>query len=73
MVRENRYIVIKTSDIKAALTAMEQVALDGILYHINTHRANSGKKRDKKYVVVSEDWPMYESTWAAIEKWVDEG
>jgi hypothetical protein len=70
MKRENRYIVIKIEDLNA-LNNQDKVDLQAVLLKISNLRELKGKKPNKKYVVVSEDWPMYEQTWKAIEEWVD--
>lgn len=69
MQRENRYIVIKREDVEL-LDEGVQLTLGAILRRIATSRRQRGKSQ-QNYVVVAEDWPMYEDTWKAIEQWVD--
>lgn len=70
MKRENRYLVLKRSDIDEYLTIPEQLQLDSIARAISLGKEIDNKE-PKKYVVVAEDWPMYEDTWKAIEDWID--
>jgi hypothetical protein len=70
MKRENRYIVIKIEDLNE-LSNQDKVDLQAVLLKISNLRELKGKNPNKKYVVVSEDWPMYEQTWKALEEWVD--
>jgi len=67
MERENRYLVIKIEDITEFLTAAETSEL---IHLEECIKARKGKPSNN-YVVVGEDWPMYEATWKAIENWVD--
>lgn len=75
MDRESRYIVIKQSDLaemKKAGWPYNKVMnnLENALWQIDNFRKEKGKI-PQNYVVVGEDWPMYEDTWKAIENWVD--
>ena len=70
MERENRYVVLKIEDIEDALDKTEQSMLMNLQLKIQSWRQSWGKE-PKSYVVVGEDWPMYEDTWKAIEEWVD--
>jgi hypothetical protein len=67
--RENRYVVIKRSDLKV-LTPAEQKILDTLLDVIYIGRIDNFKP-PLSCVVVESDWPEYEPTWAAIQKRVD--
>ena len=68
MKRENRYIVLKHSDIEAVgLTPNEVDALEEIMFKISEKRRSLGKDR-LKCVVVESDWPEYEPTWKAIKE-----
>lgn len=75
MKRENRYIVIKISDLEA-VTSSGKVdnftlsELDLILEEINNYRRDRGKE-ELKSVVVEHDWPEYEAVWAMLENRVD--
>ncbi len=75
MKRENRYLVIKRSDLKGAeklLKPESWSAFELIEKLVNQIRANRGKG-PLCCVVVEHDWPEYEPTWEAIEKRVGEG
>lgn len=63
--RENRYIVIKRSDLKH-LHPGELAALEDVCQTVNDSRADRGKQPIAS-VVVEHDWPEYEATWRAIE------
>lgn len=72
MERENRYIVIKRKHLDL-LTDEAKEELENILEGIRIGRQvdiDTGTN-DIECVVVEHDWPMYEDTWKAIEKWVD--
>jgi len=74
MEREDRYLVIKRTDLDAALEHMRPEALDAfneICTLAETLRRRRGKT-PMECVVVEHDWPEYEATWAAIEKRVDD-
>ena len=71
MKRENRYLVIKRLDIKKYLTIKQEIQLTIIAGNIRNGRILDNKVMEHSYVVIAEDWPMYEDTWIAIEKWVD--
>jgi hypothetical protein len=59
--RENRYIVIKRSDL-AKLPKALQGDLVNVLFQINA------RVPARDCVVVESDWPEFEPTWAAIER-----
>jgi len=66
--REDRYIVLKRSDIAVACLSREQLeTLDDICRKVRMARVGNGKP-DLECVVVESDWPEYEPTWAAIER-----
>jgi len=71
MKRENKYLIIKHEDVNKYLTQEEKSILLDIATTVALGRADDGKEVFKEYVVVAEDWPMYEDTWKAIEEWVD--
>jgi hypothetical protein len=71
MKRENRYLILKHEDIKKYLPQEGRNTLLDMATTIALGRADDGKEVFKNYVVVAEDWPMYEATWDAIEEWVD--
>lgn len=75
MEREERYIVIKKSDIKYALYHGSLIGsdidtLNCTLEVLNLERHRRGKA-DLKTVVVEHDWPEYERVWKMIEARVD--
>ncbi|QIO02130.1 hypothetical protein rutana_148 [Salmonella phage rutana] len=75
MEREERYVVIKLSDIEKALelghiTRSNFTTLEHILSKLWYSRAQRGKE-DLKTVVVEHDWPEYEEVWKMLENRVD--
>ena len=70
MKREQRYIVLKLTDVSAALTDADTKALKAICDKVTEHRVRRGAAM-MDCVVVEHDWPEYEPTWAAIERRVD--
>lgn len=65
--REERYTVLKITDVGQALDADECEALIHYEQKVAAWRENNGK-RPLVAVVVESDWPEYEPTWAAIEQ-----
>lgn len=72
MEREDRYLVIKRSDIKKHLTSEAQEELENISHAILIGR-DSEEKPELNCVVVEHDWPEYETVWEMIENRVDNG
>ena len=77
MEREDRYIVIKKSDLKAAvksgcLTQGSVLVLGDIAERIKTQRFVDNKA-ELETVVVERDWPEYQMVWKMIEARVDHG
>jgi len=70
MKRENRYLVLKRSDIARYLGFSDQAMLLSLAESIADFRTGEGRI-DLECVVVEADWPEYEPTWAAIEARVD--
>jgi hypothetical protein len=64
--REPRYVVLKIKDILAYLTPAQIRQLDKIGETITANRAFHGKPPFNA-VVVEQDWPEFDPTWAAIE------
>lgn len=64
--REPRYVVFKIKDIKAYCTQAIQNRLSDIGQLISFGREVDGKP-PFNVVVVEQDWPEFEKTWAAIE------
>ena len=71
MQREDRYLVIKRSDV-VCLSEFERQQLFNIIGKVARCREVVGKE-PLKCVVVESDWPEYEPTWQAIERRVDGG
>lgn len=69
--REDRYLVIKRSDLNHVLesfnTAFPAAALRTILEEVEKYRMSRGALPNMECVVVEKDWPEYEPTWKAIE------
>ena len=69
--REDRYIVVKRTDLIAAnLSYAGKAMLDLVLLKVFRARLVSGKA-PLECVVVESDWPEYEPTWKAIEERVE--
>ena len=64
--REPRYIVFKIKDLEAYCNTEAMVALQRIGDRIAEGRRDHGKAPFNA-VVVEQDWPEFEPTWAAIE------
>lgn len=70
--RENRYIVLKLSDVDSMnLTDDEKAELKHICDAIHGHRTIVLGKQPLECVVVESDWPEYEPTWKAIQERVE--
>lgn len=65
--REDRYLVLKHTDAKAALDTNEQAQLAALVSKIDGWRRRNNKDI-LQAVVVEHDWPEYEPTWKAIER-----
>lgn len=70
MKRENRYTVLKMSDVNDALSDGEKRALKDICDRLRFHRICIGKQ-ELRCVVVESDWPEYEPVWNMIERRMD--
>lgn len=75
MEREERYIVLKKSDLKAAVASGRLLPEDldeinNLQASLTTQRFLDGK-RPFECVVVEHDWPEYETVWQMIEDRVD--
>ncbi|MCK9386115.1 MAG: hypothetical protein M0Q15_16010 [Nevskia sp.] len=70
MIRENRYIVLKLTDVKD-LPEWLGLHLDRVLDEIDSIRRGKAKQ-PLQCVVIENDWPEYEPTWQAIEQRIDE-
>jgi len=65
-----RYLVLKSSDIKGALTVEETEQLMCIAGKVHAHRKLANKP-PRSFVVVEDDWPEYETVWRMIESRVN--
>ena len=72
MNKENRYLVLKRDDLSMALNSQQENQLLGIVNDVENWRESNGN-RQKSFVVVADDWPMYDDTWRAIAQYVDTG
>jgi hypothetical protein len=64
--REHRYLVLKWRDVELYLAPEETETLLALSSKIHRVRQTEGKAPFNA-VVVEQDWPEYEPTWAAIE------
>lgn len=75
MEREDRYIVIKRSDLKAAQAAGDVSPIDVVALNYVEDSANrirlERNKMPLKCVVVESDWPEYEHVWELIRMRVE--
>jgi len=68
-VRENRYLVIKRTDLEQAkrvLTADEVIAIDVLIEAVEVVRF-ARQKETLECVVVESDWRCYDEVWAMVE------
>lgn len=65
MKRENRYIVLKKSDVEAALSPIGRDNLGNLCWHVDQYREKVGKA-PLVCAVVESDWPEYEHVWELI-------
>jgi hypothetical protein len=66
--KEQRYVVVKVSDIDAAgCTQAERDGFSVLCDKVGMYRISAGKG-PLECVVVESDWPEYEPTWAAIQR-----
>lgn len=66
---ENRYIVLKQTDVDAALDNSEKLELSSLMMKVYKKRIES--KKPLEAVVVESDWPEYKPTCRAIEKRIE--
>ena len=64
--REQRYYVLKLSDIHGTVSLADLLYLDKIARTVADRRAQEGKEQ-REYLVLEGDWPEFEPTWRAIE------
>lgn len=70
MIKENRYLVFKYTDINKYLNETQMLVLQDITDSINRRRKLE-LKEPVTCVVVEHDWPEYETVWEMIEERVD--
>lgn len=68
--REERYIVLKLSDVVEFLPDEDQRRLDELVEQVNNCRVGSGGQIDKAYCVIENNWPIYEEVWGLVEAMV---
>jgi len=66
-----KYLVIKRADVMKYLSEEDRAHFSKCLSDIALGRASDKKSVTTKFVVVADDWPMYDTTWKLIEEWVD--
>lgn len=66
--KENRYFVLKCTDIQGALNVKEKAELSQLGQLINEYRARNGKEELKCVVVEHNLGDVYENTWDAIQR-----
>jgi len=65
-VRENRYVIFKSTDIQRYLTTEDKHLLLLLDNKISKGRCDDNRPQ-LNAVVVEEDWPEYEKVWQMIE------
>lgn len=70
MKREERYVVMKHTDIDSALSDSDKLLLSAVLNKVERYRKENGKEPIKA-VVVENDWPEYEDVWKKLEARVE--
>ena len=71
MIRENRFLVLRNKDIEKFLTVEQKVLLADLIQYIEYHREVAENRPSKNYVVIADNWPMYDTVWAMVEAFVD--
>lgn len=66
MNRENRYVVLKRSDLQKYIKREFRIQLQAVIETINQSRDFFEKKEPLQCVVVEKDWPEYEHVWELI-------
>lgn len=70
MIREQRYVVVKIKDVKAALNTTEENELTHLLWKVANVRSLAGKQ-PLVCVIAEKGQPEYEIVWNLIERRVD--
>lgn len=66
--RENRYLVLRWSDIEKYLEYWQELELDRMVSIIRNGREHDGKDPDPKFVCIKDTYPEYEYVWKCIEE-----
>ena len=69
MIREERYLVFKYTDLHDLGTYYQNILAD-IISEVNGKRAARGRA-GINCVVIEHDWPEYETVWKLLEERVD--
>ncbi len=69
--REERYIVLKRTDVNKYVPPWLARMLDDIAYIIYEGRLKDGRSPELNSAVVEADWPEYEPVWAMIQRRVE--
>lgn len=70
MNRENRYLVLKRTDIRSSLTQAQGKMLESLAGMVEEGRSDAGKPQ-LQCVVIESDWPEYEPVWNMLQRRVD--
>lgn len=65
-IREERYLVLKYSDLKECLSEDENETLHSLVLKNDSYRRKNGKPI-LEAVVIEKDWPEYETVWKMLE------
>ncbi len=66
--KEDKYLVLKLSDIDETLDTIDKLELEVFTENIANKRMDKGKERIPKYIVVKDDEPYAEQVWELIRK-----
>ena len=66
--REDRYLVLRWSDLHAVMTNSDRDALEDIIDNVEEYRIKKGKTPDPKFVCIKDTYPEYEYVWKCIEE-----
>ena len=66
--RENKYLVLKLSDMQQYLSVEDKIALLNIALKVDEGRKEDGKQPNRKYVVISDKHAEdYEAAWEIVK------
>ncbi|SEG16348.1 hypothetical protein [Marinobacterium lutimaris] len=66
--REDRYLVLKRSDIAKYLGEDDLLELEAMAEEIANRRMDDGRSREMYCVVVEHDWPNYVHVWQTVQQ-----